>query len=552
MLSKNLLLRSLISSLMFFAIQANSQQTVGIFLNDSSAYNGYTLFSISKSTYLIDNCGFPINQWTSDYTPGLSAYLLDNGDLLRVGKLGTALFGTGNGGIIERYSWEGERVWSFDYAESTYRQHHDIEPMPNGNILILGWEIIPGDEVIAAGRDPAATGVEVWSEFIVEIEPMGSDEGQVIWEWHAWDHLVQEFDSGKANYGNVADHPELFDVNYMVDLNPNTNQDWMHANAISYNEDRDEIAISSRNFSEIWIIDHSTTTEEAAGHSGGNGQKGGDLLYRYGNPQTYKRGTSADQQFFRQHNIRWIPEGFPHAGKLMVFNNGVNRPGGSQSSADIFSPPLDADGQYSDPGNLAYGPQNLDWTYADSDYYSSIMSSAQILPNGNVLMCFGEESRFREVTPTGDLVWDYQSPVGNTGPITQGETASGSIFRATRFAPDFPGFAGKDISPGSPIELEPISLDCTIYENEVSTDDPTSEELLILQNPVSHQLLLHHPTQEKISIEIRDLGGRLIDYFDASEVSITRSTTNWAPGIYFIVIRGLAGRVLLSEKIVKH
>jgi hypothetical protein len=37
----------------------------------------------------------------------------------------------------------------------------------------------------------------------------------------------------------------------------------------------------------LWVIDHQTTTAQAASHTGGRYNKGGDLLYRWGNPQTY-------------------------------------------------------------------------------------------------------------------------------------------------------------------------------------------------------------------------------------------------------------------------
>ncbi|MGC8644373.1 MAG: hypothetical protein ACP5XB_31305, partial [Isosphaeraceae bacterium] len=58
----------------------------------------------------------------------------------------------------------------------------------------------------------------------------------------------------------------------------------------------DQILLSVHSFSEIWIIDHGTTTAEAATHKGGRSGKGGDLLYRWGNPQAYRAGTAADQQ----------------------------------------------------------------------------------------------------------------------------------------------------------------------------------------------------------------------------------------------------------------
>jgi hypothetical protein len=61
---------------------------------------------------------------------------------------------------------------------------------------------------------------------------------------------------------------------------------WNHMNSIDYNPTFDQIAMSVRGNSEVWIIDHSTTTAQAKGHTGGKYGKGGDLLYRYGNPET--------------------------------------------------------------------------------------------------------------------------------------------------------------------------------------------------------------------------------------------------------------------------
>lgn len=59
-------------------------------------------------------------------------------------------------------------------------------------------------------------------------------------------------------------------------------------NGIDYNPVLDQIALSTHNLNEWYIIDHSTTTAEAATSSGGNSGKGGDLLYRWGNPAAYQ------------------------------------------------------------------------------------------------------------------------------------------------------------------------------------------------------------------------------------------------------------------------
>ena len=148
-----------------------------------------------------------------------------------------------------------------------------------------------------------------------------------------WDHTVQDADPNRANYGDPAEHPELVDINgdqetpqisqeelarlqtlgYVPeDAAPeDLESDFMHTNAIAYNAALDQIAVSVLRFNEIWIIDHSTTTAETAGHTGGRWGRGGDLLYRWGNPRTYGRGGKDDQRLFGQHDIRWVPEGLP-------------------------------------------------------------------------------------------------------------------------------------------------------------------------------------------------------------------------------------------------
>ena len=102
-------------------------------------------------------------------------------------------------------------------------------------------------------------------------------------------------DKSKANYGDVAAHPGAH--RHQLQRRRGISApipDWTHFNAVDYNADLDQIVVSLRNFSEIWIIDHSTTTKEAAGREpAGESGKGGDLLYRWGNPRVYRAGTAA-------------------------------------------------------------------------------------------------------------------------------------------------------------------------------------------------------------------------------------------------------------------
>jgi len=186
--------------------------------------------------------------------------------------------------------------------------------------------------------------------------------------------------------------------------------DWMHSNSIDYNPQFDQIVLSVHNFNEIWVIDHSTTTEEAAGHSGGNSGKGGDLLYRWGNPDAYRAGTSSDQKLFGQHDTAWIKPGFPGAGHILIFNNGLSRPGGQYSSIDEIAPPVDAQGNYFLEQGSAYGPTNPNWTYKaspPSSFYAYYISGAERLKDGDTLICDGVSGKFFEVTPGGTTVWQW-------------------------------------------------------------------------------------------------------------------------------------------------
>ena len=444
-----------------------SSRTVGLFLNGEGTSAGYTLFAPLQfnTTYLIDMEGNLVHSWPSVYVPGNSAYLLDNGHLLRTAAFdptGVPPFtGGGAAGRVEEICWDGSIAWEYEYVSETYLTHHDVEYLPNGNLLMIAWEYKSAAEAYVAGRRLGTLSEgSIWPDHVIEVEPSGSSGGNIVWEWHAWDHLIQDQYPEKANYGVIADHPERIDINY--DHDGFGRADWSHTNGIDYNEDFDQIMLSVRHFSEFWIIDHGTTTETAAGRAGGNSGKGGDLLYRWGNPAAYQAGDLEDQRLFVQHDAHWIETGLPGEGNVLVFNNGAGRPEGDYSSIDEIVLPLDGGGGYTLSGST-YGPSGATWSYTaenPADFYSSFISGAQRQPNGNTLVCQGAHGIFREVTSSGELIWEYVCPVADTGPLQQGdlvaETALGSlnaVFRVYRYPADHPGLAGRDLSPGLPIEV---------------------------------------------------------------------------------------------------
>ena len=73
----------------------------------------------------------------------------------------------------------------------------------------------PREEAIAAGRKKELVSKYILPDSLLEIKPTGKTTGEVVWEWHLWDHLIQDHDSTKANFGDVAAHPELVDINFV-------------------------------------------------------------------------------------------------------------------------------------------------------------------------------------------------------------------------------------------------------------------------------------------------------------------------------------------------
>jgi hypothetical protein len=451
------------------------EQTVGLLYHDPVlSYEGYSLFAprVYTDTYLIDNNGEVVHSWAADVIPTGPPYLLENGNLLRCGQIVEAP-GGGDGGLVQIFDWDGALVWEYVYSTETYWQHHDTEPLPNGNVLILAYEVKTDAEAIAAGRDPALIGSDqLWLEHIVEVEPTGPTSGDIVWEWHLWDHLIQDFDPSKDNYGVVEEHPELMDFNFASVGGP---ADWLHANAVCYNPAFDQIVISLRIISEIWVIDHSTTTAEAAGHTGGLRGMGGDILYRWGNPQVYRAGTSEDKVYVGQHDSRWVESDLPGAGNITVFSNGRGRPEGNYATIEEITPPVDINGNYPQPSpGTPHGPSEQTWTYtADppESFFSPSGSGAHRLPNGNTLACEARKGRFTEITPSGDIVWEYISPVSAAGPVTQGDPVpTNTVARVHRYAPDYLGLAGRDLTPQGPLEHYLIYITETQRSPQVPTD----------------------------------------------------------------------------------
>ena len=540
-MKKKLIYILLIFSNLTLLSQVNTLGTISL---TEEAYDGYTLFSSHKNTFLINNCGQVINQWSSDYLPGHSVYILPNGNLIRAGRKDTSTITFGGvGGIVEMFDWDGNLVWEFVYSSDDYRLHHDIYPMPNGNILVLAATVMSNEETILAGRDPnlvSGAGI-LYNEQILEIKPIGTNDYSIEWEWNFNDHLIQDYDDTKNNYGVIEEHPEKLDINFLNDRIPAEN--WLHVNSIQYDETLDQIVISSRNLSELFIIDHSTTTEEASGDTGGTYGKGGDFLYRWGNPVAYRQGNEDNRTLFGQHFPHIIKPGLKDEGKIILFNNGTDREP-AFSEVMIFSAPTTSPGIYTYEPDSSYGPEAAEFTYSsneDNNFTSGILSGAIRLPNENLLICDGNSGRLFEITATNDIVWNYIIPMNNTtGEISsQGDVleSGNSTFRGIKYSTDYEGFTDKDVTPGDPIESN-FNLNTCL---SLSTDNLLNNNITIYPNPVI-DLININTSLTILEVEIYDVLGKRLNYIKVNNRKIDVSGVN--SGVYILKIKTEIGIIL--------
>lgn len=537
----------------FGVLNINAQNTVGLLSYDiGQTYQGYTLIypHNQPNVYLINNCGEIVHSWTDEenFRPGNVAYLTDEGNLIKTKRDAVvtvdAIWAGGGGAIIEIRSWENELLWSYTLNNEDARLHHDIAPMPNGNILMLAWERKTYEEAIAAGRDTAllAEG-ELWPDYVFEINP---ENDEIVWEWHVWDHLIQDFDETKENYGVIADNNRLVNLNY--DRN-SAKADWLHSNALDYNAELDQIMLSVPYFDEVWIIDHTTTTEEAASHTGGMSFRGGDLMSRIGNAATYEKGDSSDQLLFFQHDSHWvnkfITQANPDFGKIVCFNNRV---GADFSTVEIFNSNWNMYLWDYDQFGGVFLPFEFDRTISHPTpqaIYSTGLSSGQLLPNGNVLICSGRYGYIVELTPNNEIVWEYKTPIMGGFPVDQGtELAINNnlTFRAFKYPEDYVAFDGKDLSTKGFIETNP---DIDYCDELVSSHDFEFYGMKIFPNPADDMIHLTWDNGQMIDIELFDMLGRRhiqskgnggMHYLDVSDLS---------PNIYVLLVDGQVSSKLI-------
>jgi len=470
---------------------------------NAQTYDGYTLYSPQNGSqaFLLDMSGNIFHTWSfsASQKTGYAIYLLPGGTLLRtVSKTGNSFTGGPICGEVQEMDWNGNITWDFVYSTTQYCTHHDICGMPNGNVLLIAYERKTAAELTQAG---CSQSIEMWPDKIVEIQPSGLNGGNIVWEWHAWDHLCQNYNSAKDNYvTSIVDHPELMNINYL------TCKDWMHMNGIDYNAVLDQITFSSHNLSEIYVIDHSTTTAQAAVHIGGNSGMGGDIIYRWGNPAAYNAPGTAD--FNVVHDAHWVPDNCPkYANYLAGFNNKGGT--GGKTCVDVFSPPYNGY-NYA----LTLGSAYLPATYSFRSTYIGTTNqdngNSQQLPNGNMLLCMGMSGYIYEIDSSQNVVWSK-----NVGSV---------IAQAFRYSYDYvTGFQ----------EIKDAPLKINIYPN------PTSG-LIHVEKSI--------PADEANDIFVYNSFGKLILHVENSK---TVDLSSYDSGIYFLQVKSDKGVAAKKVNLIK-
>jgi hypothetical protein len=345
-----------------------------------------------KNAFLTDKSGTIHKSWIFERSLGNDLKLLPSGDVLAMFKADNPefTFGGGYSGLTQIISPSGEVLWQFEYRTADLLSHHESVFLPNGNLLMLAWERIPASE---ARKHGTVTENDLFPEKIIEVDTATSE---IVWQWRSWDHIAQDKDPLAENYG------DLFDLRNRIDINYNLRKDGdiMHANGLLYDEDRDLIFMSVNHYSEVWVIDHSTSSNETAMSRGGNYGVGGDLVYRFGNPETFEG--KGEVLFDRVHNPSLIPIGRRGAGHLMVYNNGLKAKASQVMELEL----PEMTGEF-----ISWQEPKVVWSFEDANLSYGRISGAERLSNGNTLICEGDYG-FWEVTYDKEVVWKYDGKDG--------------------------------------------------------------------------------------------------------------------------------------------
>ncbi|MCD6065719.1 MAG: hypothetical protein K0S33_545 [Bacteroidetes bacterium] len=231
--------------------------------------------------------------------------------------------------------------------------HHALLQLPNGNYMVLGNE-----KVKFANENPGDTVTSEEVDFCNIIE--FNEKREIVWSWRMKDYFPYEYliNSKIETRSGV--------------VNP-------HANSFCVDETNNVIYLSFRDISRIIKID----------------RKSKKILASYGQRLNDEDDVMETDLFRLQHDIQLLPNG-----DMLLFNNN-DIDNGKISCVEIIRLPATK----KDTFQLKW---KFDLNYdAQSNGKIDRMGGVKIMPDGNYLICEGSSNRVVEISPKGELLWDF-------------------------------------------------------------------------------------------------------------------------------------------------
>ena len=411
------------------ASAAPSVYPTGVTIYDPArTWSGYTVLSplATQAVLVIDMNGNVVKRW-DDYNNGAGgpARVLPGGGVIAAS--GARPPHQESLELVQR-DFEGKVVWSFNRNEEvalrdggttwSARQHHDWqrEDFPAGYYSPDATPATTGSNTLILTHTnhvvPAVADVMLEDDRLIEVSP----DGRIVWQWVAGEHIDE--------LGFAADARAA--IKAAADMNAaRRSYDWLHVNSATYvgpnrwfdaGDERfapSNVIISSRQASLLAIVG-----------------RDGKVVWRLGPDFSASEQLRKIRQIIGQHHAHLIPKGLPGAGHVLVFDNGG-------SSGYGFAGPIAPDGvgafARATSRVLEIDPITLElvWSYASPRFFSTNISGAQRLPNGNTLITEGAGGRVFEVTRDGAIVWEYMNP------LFAGPRQSNDVYRAYRLPYDW-------------------------------------------------------------------------------------------------------------------
>ncbi|AOA57040.1 aryl-sulfate sulfotransferase [Acinetobacter larvae] len=378
------------------------------------AWKHYTVFSAAdQKSYLIDMNGQVVKQWpykgfpTEVINPAVNKGALGHifVQLKERPDKDPHAYGNGvNNHSVAELDWQGKVLWQWSGpdAASHAHQHHEIERLNNGNTLLLANKI----HAIAGFKLP-----QLVDDVIYEVDATG----QVLWQWLASEHLAElGFSPEQLKLVQQTDLADYLHLNNARSLGENP---WYDAGDQRFHPDN--IIIDSRQANFIAIIDKKT--KQIVWRIGPN-YPSAELKNPFADKSQLPR---AVDQLSGLHDAKMIGKGLPGAGNILVFDNqgGSGYPAVSYQVATGASRVVEINPQ----------SKQIVWEYRPgTSFFSAFTSLARRLPNGNTSITEGQTGRIFQITPQGEIVWEYVSPF--FAEAKAGRPASNGLYRATPVA----------------------------------------------------------------------------------------------------------------------